>query len=164
MRSKRERSKFQLRGFFGHYQIVEETQPNWPGEVLQTFESTDEAQRAIRKLRADERRRLRLLREPDAVKRFLGLHCFHAEGQKVRFTRLWERFLRTEPSGLWTKQRLRKSLPKLYPAGKSTGGQLWVGNISFREPGPDEPRTPRLARVGNGLLRPVDVFRPSNRI
>jgi hypothetical protein len=153
MANKRERSRFQLRpAWNGRFEIIEEIVPKWSSEVRSTFDSEAEAMRAIRKRRADEQRKRRLLQEPNAVKRFLGLYCFYAEGCKVRFAELWNRFQSTRRLGdHWTKQGLRKALPNKYPSGKSTGGHLYVGNISFREPDPFDASGPRFAAVDGKL-------------
>jgi hypothetical protein len=86
----------------------------------------------------------------DPLEEFIANSCHEIPGCKMTFKAFFEAFqasLSAFESAQWTKRKTRQNIPDAFPVGKSTGGQLYVGNISFEAIEVD-PVTPRYLAKG----------------
>jgi len=67
---------------------------------------------------------------------FMDQGCFYAPGQKILFKDFVAKFsesLSAFELASWNKRKIRQNIPDGCPIGRSTGGQLYIGNLSFIE-------------------------------
>jgi hypothetical protein len=84
------------------------------------------------------------------LEEFISDSCHEVSGCKMSFKAFFEAFqasLSAFESAQWTKRKTRQNIPDAFPVGKSTGGQLYVGNISL-EAVEIDPATPRYLAKG----------------
>jgi len=68
------------------------------------------------------------------LEEFIDEICHPVAGEKVLFKDFYTRFVESVSAfeqASWTKRKVRQNVPDQFPVGVSTGGQLFVGNISF---------------------------------
>jgi hypothetical protein len=90
------------------------------------------------------------------LEQFITDSCYEVPGCKVAFKTFFETFrdsLSPIEQARWTKTKTRRGIPDQFPVGKSTGGQLYVGNLSFKAVEVD-PQVPRY--VANGAFIKID--------
>jgi len=89
----------------------------------------------------------------DPLQTFIAESCYEVPGEKVLFSDFFDRFkasLSAFESTEWPKRRVRQGLPVNLPMGKSTGGQIYIGNLSFK-PKIVPPDTPKYVLAGRYL-------------
>ena len=67
---------------------------------------------------------------------FICENCFEVAGEKVLFKDFYNHFMETLTAfeqASWTKRKVRQNVPDSFPVGINTGGQLYVGNVSFTD-------------------------------
>lgn len=87
----------------------------------------------------------------DALQQFLDEHCHYTPGAIVLFSDLFEKFyswLQPEDQGYWTRKKVTRHLPDIYPTGRHTANKLSVGNMSFQEDEQIKDDTPWTAVSG----------------
>jgi len=65
---------------------------------------------------------------------FIDEQCFHKLGRFVTMKDFYERFsaaLNPYEKQAWTKSKIRRNMPDIYPIGRYSGNSLSVGNLSF---------------------------------
>jgi hypothetical protein len=90
-----------------------------------------------------------------AIDQFLSERCYDAPGYSVKFSKLYEEFVKSMDAGtasVWTVIRFSRELPPRYPKAKlaSDGNQKHIGNLSLEPP---TERRPAFACRGDYLVR-----------
>ena len=75
----------------------------------------------------------------NALEIFIDEYCYYNPGSSIKYSDFWTKFQEwLDPQDLtsWSKIRVGRSLPSIYPKGRLTsdGGQFHIGNISFTKP------------------------------
>jgi hypothetical protein len=81
----------------------------------------------------------------DPLEEFIAESCHKVPGEKVLFKDFFAKFvdsLSAFEQASWTKRKVRQNIPDDFPVGLNTGGQLYIGNLSFthKEVPPDTQR------------------------
>jgi len=87
------------------------------------------------------------------LEEFLSDECYNVPGEKITMSDFYDAFMATlsmTEKLEWPKRRLRHCLPSMYPAGKSTKGVIFIGNMSFKNK-VVPPNTPQYVRRGKYL-------------
>ena len=87
------------------------------------------------------------------LEEFIVESCHEISGEKMLFKDFYARFVESLSAfeqASWNKRKVRQSIPDCFPVGLSTGGQLYIGNISFTTK--DVPSdTPRYISKGRTI-------------
>lgn len=93
------------------------------------------------------------------VEAFLEEICVSTDGQKIKTSELYDRYIRwVDPSEMdnWSKIKFGRALPPQFPKGRQRkDGQWYIGNIWWRGEKPFTTETRRLVKNGD-YLEPVD--------
>lgn len=86
------------------------------------------------------------------LEEYLDEKCFRVNGQAIKFTEFYEKFVEWLPSDqrvYWSKIKVGRQLPHWAPRGRwGSGGHRYIGNLTFRK---DAVAKTPLVRVGNKL-------------
>ncbi len=87
---------------------------------------------------------------------FIEEQCHYVTGKTIKFSEFYERFVEwLDPNYLheWSKIKVGRELPPIYPIGRSTkdNGQYYIGNISWSPREPQEEIMKKLV-LKNGIL------------
>ena len=80
---------------------------------------------------------------------FLEEVCFYIPGEKILFKDFFARFcesLSAFEMASWTKRKVRQNVPDQCPIGLGTGGQIFIGNISFTHSETPEGAIPYISK------------------
>jgi len=70
----------------------------------------------------------------DPLEEFFAETCYTVPGEKILFKDFYARFVESLSAfeqASWTKRKVRQNIPDRFPVGNNTGGQLYIGNLSF---------------------------------
>jgi hypothetical protein len=70
----------------------------------------------------------------DPLEEFFAESCHMVPGEKILFKDFYARFVESLSAfeqASWTKRKVRQNIPDRFPVGNNTGGQLYIGNLSF---------------------------------
>lgn len=87
------------------------------------------------------------------LEEFIDESCFEVQGEKVLFKDFCARFFEALSAfelASWNKRKIRQNIPDRFPVGLSTGGQLYLGNMSLVET-QVKPGTPKYVAQGRML-------------
>lgn len=88
------------------------------------------------------------------LEEFIDEICHAVPGEKVLFKDFYVRFVESVSAfeqASWTKRKVRQNVPDQFPVGVNTGGQLYVGNISF-SPREIAPGAKKYVAKGRGII------------
>jgi len=81
-----------------------------------------------------ETKRNAMVLHRNPLETFIDEQCFHKLGRFVTMKDFYERFsitLNPYEKQTWTKSKIRRNMPDIYPIGRYSGNSLSVGNLSF---------------------------------
>lgn len=84
------------------------------------------------------------------LEEFIEESCFEVPGEKVAFKDFFSKFCESLSAfelASWNKRKVRQNVPDKFPVGISTGGQLYIGNMSAT-PIDVPPETPKYVSRG----------------
>lgn len=87
------------------------------------------------------------------LEEFIAEVCYDVSGEKVMFKDFYNRFVESLSAfeqASWTKRKVRQNISDQFPVGRSTGGQLHLGNLSFTQQ-EKPPGTPRYVAKGRDI-------------